>query len=177
MPTKPWVSSANGLELLWSNIYSMWRCWPTCAAFSSQLFQRIDQLVLQEQLHDKGETPITTESRSVFVRNIVTPIIDNINYMSEKQGEVNSYVSERTTEAGIYAKKEIKKISATGSNQVNETFDMIKSAISGKKWPCMEFIKSPIFVLKLYCSVLITKRLGFTISISDVWDVIVRASR
>lgn len=63
----------------------------------------------------------------------MTPIIDNINYMSEKQGEVNSYVSERTTEAGIYAKKEIKKISATGSNQVNETFDMIKSAISGKK--------------------------------------------
>lgn len=93
----------------------------------------MDQLVLQEQLHDKGETPITTESRSVFVRNIVTPIIDNINYMSEKQGEVNSYVSERTAEAGVYAKEEIKKISATGSNQVNETFDMIKSAISGKK--------------------------------------------
>ena len=82
--------------------------------------------------------------------------------MSEKQGEVNSYVSERTTEAGVYAKEEIKKISATGSNQVNETIDMIKSAISGK-WPCMEFIESPIFVVKLHCTVLITEVLWKTL--------------
>ena len=92
----------------------------------------MDQLVLQEQLYDKGETPVITESRISFMRKFVTPIIDNINYMSEKQGEVNNYVSERTAEAGVYAKEEIKKISATGSNQVNETIEMIKSAISGK---------------------------------------------
>ena len=93
----------------------------------------MDELVLREQLHDEGENAATTEGRITFVQRVVNPIINEINYMSEKQEEVNSYVSTKSAEASVFVTEGVKKISVTSSNKFNETLDMIRSIASGKK--------------------------------------------
>jgi hypothetical protein len=83
-------------------------------------------------LIEEREAKSTTEARTVFVRSVVNPLIDNINYMSEKSGEVQSYVLERGAEANIYVKEEIKKFGEITRVQFDSTVEIIKSAAAGK---------------------------------------------
>lgn len=81
---------------------------------------------------EEGEAKSTTDARTVFVRSVVNPLIDNINYMSDKSGEVQSYVTERGAEANVYVKEEMKKIGEITRVQFDSTVEIIKSAAAGK---------------------------------------------